>query len=312
MTADHVFHAWLRAGHDVAGVWTQDVKGMRTRTSGRIAAYADGIRPIGDHIRRRKIPVSKVRRMRDVPDVADRVAATGANTLISVYTGLIVPQEVIDLFGRRAVNFHPALLPHYKGPTPRVGMVFDGRGDEFGGMTMHAISAGIDEGPIIAQRRLPWTESGHFTTWEIAQSRVAAGFVQHELQNYLDGRLQSVPQEPGSGSYRRRNSYEFAVSEKTPLAAVRKYFDCVPGYEFFTRLDRPGKRSQFLTTGLASVLGAPTGKPPVVGRFVIEMDILDARVRLYRRNLAQRASNHPAWRLLVSRLSNSGSVNSTG
>jgi methionyl-tRNA formyltransferase len=52
-----------------------------------------------------------------------------------------------------AVNLHPALLPMDRGPQPLFWCFR--RGDAETGVTLHALSDGLDEGDIIAQRRIP-------------------------------------------------------------------------------------------------------------------------------------------------------------
>jgi hypothetical protein len=70
-------------------------------------------------------------------------------------THQIVPENILALFPGRAVNFHPAILPHYRGPNPRAGMILDGKADLYGGITLHCLSRGIDRGDIIAMRKVP-------------------------------------------------------------------------------------------------------------------------------------------------------------
>jgi folate-dependent phosphoribosylglycinamide formyltransferase PurN len=53
----------------------------------------------------------------------------------------------------RMVNIHPSLLPKYKGLDTHQRAI--DAGDSEAGCTVHWVSAGVDEGEIIAQARVP-------------------------------------------------------------------------------------------------------------------------------------------------------------
>ncbi|TIL80847.1 MAG: hypothetical protein E5Y76_05970, partial [Mesorhizobium sp.] len=67
-------------------------------------------------IRHHGIPVRLCPRLKQWPEAVACVGETGADTLLTVMTHEIVPPSLLALFGNRAINVHPALLPHYKGP----------------------------------------------------------------------------------------------------------------------------------------------------------------------------------------------------
>lgn len=53
----------------------------------------------------------------------------------------------------RLINIHPSLLPDYKGLDTHARVLADGAREH--GCTVHFVTAGMDEGPIIAQARIP-------------------------------------------------------------------------------------------------------------------------------------------------------------
>ncbi|WP_457936058.1 formyltransferase family protein [Mesorhizobium sp. 10J20-29] len=219
-------------------------------------------------------------------------------------TGLIVPKDVLAHFGGRAINVHPTMLPHYKGPVARSAMMLDGKAEEYGGVTIHALSEGIDEGPIISQRRLSWSDSGGYVEWDYAAARAAGAMIQADVMRYLDGELEAAAQDPAAGNYRRAARNEFSLSVDKPLSTVKSMFARAPGFVFPFRPDYPGLRDVYFVTQLGAVLGKPSGESPIVGRFSIETDILDARIRLVRKGIYHRTVGHPALKILASRLTN--------
>jgi phosphoribosylglycinamide formyltransferase-1 len=65
----------------------------------------------------------------------------------------IVGPAVLDAFGGRLINTHPALLPAF----PGAHAVRDAlaAGASVTGSTVHLVDAGVDTGPVLAQREVP-------------------------------------------------------------------------------------------------------------------------------------------------------------
>lgn len=66
--------------------------------------------------------------------------------------GKIIPQNVIDLFPHGIVNFHPSMLPVYRGPSPIETAII--HGDSFTGLTLMALSKDMDAGDIYYQEKV--------------------------------------------------------------------------------------------------------------------------------------------------------------
>ncbi|MEC8678531.1 MAG: formyltransferase family protein [Candidatus Margulisiibacteriota bacterium] len=58
-----------------------------------------------------------------------------------------VPQKVIKLAKKEALNFHPAILPQYKGPDPFFWVLRNG--EEMSGITVHKLTEKWDSGDIL-------------------------------------------------------------------------------------------------------------------------------------------------------------------
>jgi phosphoribosylglycinamide formyltransferase-1 len=90
--------------------------------------------------------------------ILDVLVGAGADTLVlSGYMREIGPR-VLAHFAGRLVNIHPSLLPRHGGRGmygDRVHESVLASGDTESGATVHLVTAGIDEGPILAQARVP-------------------------------------------------------------------------------------------------------------------------------------------------------------
>ncbi|MGY1591541.1 phosphoribosylglycinamide formyltransferase [Geodermatophilus sp. SYSU D00708] len=112
-----------------------------------------------EHARRRGIPTF-VCALRDHPDraawdraLAGAIAEHRPDLVVSAGFMKIVGPAVLDAFGGRLVNTHPALLPAF----PGAHAVRDAlaAGVEVTGSTVHLVDAGVDTGPVLAQREVP-------------------------------------------------------------------------------------------------------------------------------------------------------------
>jgi hypothetical protein len=84
-------------------------------------------------------------------DYADLPSANGSPTAdlaVSVFYDRILPASFIARFGR-ALNVHNGPLPRYRGVSPINWALKNGERSH--GVTIHEISPGIDDGPIVAQ-----------------------------------------------------------------------------------------------------------------------------------------------------------------
>ncbi len=69
-----------------------------------------------------------------------------------------IPDEIVEKYKRKIINIHPALLPKYGGKGwygIKVHRAVIENGDEESGCTVHYVTNNYDEGPVIAQARVP-------------------------------------------------------------------------------------------------------------------------------------------------------------
>jgi phosphoribosylglycinamide formyltransferase 1 len=110
------------------------------------------------HARRRGVPTF-VCAVPDHPDrsawdraLAAELAAVDPDLVVSAGFMKILGPAVLDAFGGRLINTHPALLPAF----PGAHAVRDAlaAGATVTGATVHVVDAGVDTGPVLAQREV--------------------------------------------------------------------------------------------------------------------------------------------------------------
>ena len=124
-----------------------------------VAVGSDRDAPGLEHARRRGIPTFTCA-LRDHPDraawdraLAAAIAAHRPDLVVSAGFMKIVGPAVLDAFGGRLLNTHPALLPAF----PGAHAVRDAlaAGVDVTGSTVHWVDAGVDTGPVLARREVP-------------------------------------------------------------------------------------------------------------------------------------------------------------
>jgi methionyl-tRNA formyltransferase len=92
------------------------------------------------------IPVHTPRTLRDADEQA-QFGALGADVAVVAAYGLLLPQAVLDAPMRGCLNVHASLLPRWRGAAPIQRAIL--AGDSVTGVTIMAMEAGLDTGPMI-------------------------------------------------------------------------------------------------------------------------------------------------------------------
>ncbi|PWV99929.1 formyl transferase-like protein [Hoeflea marina] len=276
---------WLAQGNRIAAIWTSDHRRLRPNLLERIGAAVTGLPTLSSIARRHGIPIRQIGRLSRMPDLEREVRATGADVLMTVMTHSIVPEAMLALFDGRAINCHPALLPHFKGPQPLQSMLHDGCGEVHGGLTLHVLSPGIDEGAIVAQQPLP-LRVGEIPEWNALSVLAVRRMMRGETAAYLRGDRQAVPQQPGSGHYRRVAAGEFSITADKSLALCQHLSRTIPPGTLLW-LPAPAdaaRRGSYRIAEALRRIGPATGRTPRIGWLTIEADVTDARIAMRRRH----------------------------
>ncbi len=137
--------ALVDAGHAVAAVYTQP-----PRPAGRGQRARPG--PVASRAAALGLPVRTPPTLRDPAEHA-AFAAFGAEAAIVVAYGLILPPAILALPARGCLKIHASLLPRWRGAAPIQRAVL--AGDEETGVTIMAMEAGLDTGPILLREVVP-------------------------------------------------------------------------------------------------------------------------------------------------------------
>jgi methionyl-tRNA formyltransferase len=135
-----VLEAFLARGATVAGVFSAPEKPGDKPDPLRQAAQERGI---------------QVFQLRSLKDEQALQVLQGLNVDLGVmaYVLQFVPQAFVNTPRHGTIQFHPSLLPRYRGPSSINWPII--KGDTETGLTIFRPSDGLDEGPIILQKTVP-------------------------------------------------------------------------------------------------------------------------------------------------------------
>lgn len=147
--------------------------------------------PVVDRARQLGLPLLQPARLRDPRAVAE-VAALRPDVGVLADYGQIVPSSLLAIPPHGILNVHPSALPRHRGASPIPATIL--AGDSTTAVSLIAMDAGVDTGPIVAQAS--WTLAGNETaeTLEAEAARRGAALVRMNLGPWLAGRLPAVPQ----------------------------------------------------------------------------------------------------------------------
>ena len=181
----------VAAGHEVAAVVTQP---DRPRGRGQQPAPP----PVKETAVRFGLPVYQPERVRR-PEAIDHLRAIGAEAMVVVGYGQIIPQAVIDLAPLGIINVHASLLPKLRGAAPIQWAIANG--ETTTGVTTMRIDAGLDTGDMLLKAE---TEIGpEETAIELSRRLAALGadLLVETLAGLAKGSIAPQRQDPAQATY---------------------------------------------------------------------------------------------------------------
>ena len=153
------------------------------------------------------------------PEFLHRMKEEPADLFLVDSYSLRLPQELLDIPLRGAVNVHGALLPQYRGANPTQWALINDERET--GVTIHQMTDTIDAGDIIAQERVPIRIDN---TWVEIQERLATlteQMLNNLLPDLLAGSIAALPQDDASAAhFHRRYRDDGLIDFIDPIIAI--------------------------------------------------------------------------------------------
>jgi len=132
-----VLEAFLARGDEVAGVFCAPEKEGAKADPLKAAALERGLK------------LFQFKSLRD-KQAHDALHALGTDIGIMAYVLQFAPQDFVNIPKNGTIQYHPSLLPKYRGPSSINWAIV--RGETKTGLTIFRPTDGLDEGPIILQK----------------------------------------------------------------------------------------------------------------------------------------------------------------
>ena len=139
-----VLEAFLARGDEVAAVFCAPEKEGARPDALRAAAEAKGLK------------VYQFKSLR-APEAVQAMTAAKADIGIMAFVLQFAPQDFVNIPKRGTIQYHPSLLPKFRGPSSINWPLIKGETET--GLTIFRPSDGLDEGAVILQKRTPVSES---------------------------------------------------------------------------------------------------------------------------------------------------------
>ncbi len=149
-----------------------------------------------------KLPVHTVRNRREL-DMLIAETSFQSDLGVLIDFGIIVSQTVIDAFPRGIINSHFSLLPEWRGADPITFSILSGQAQT--GISLMLLTAGMDEGPILAYAQHPIGPETTTPTLTHDLILLSDATLQSMLPLYLSGKAIPVPQDESTApTYSRK------------------------------------------------------------------------------------------------------------
>lgn len=177
--------------YDIVGVVTQP-----DRPAGRGKKLTAC--PVKQFALERGLPVFQFERIRR-PEGVEQLKALAPDVVVTAAFGQILTAELLDIPRYGTINVHASLLPRHRGAAPiNWGILM---GEQEAGVTIMKTDVGMDTGDMLSSEATP--VGALETAGELTErlSILGARLLTETLPEYLEGRLQPVPQDDDAATY---------------------------------------------------------------------------------------------------------------
>jgi methionyl-tRNA formyltransferase len=183
-----------------------------------------GLRPLASAVKRlalaRGLDLFQPWTLKDSAACA-RIADARAECLVVAAFGLILPQAVLDIAPRGALNIHASLLPRWRGAAPIQRALL--AGDSRTGISIMQMDAGLDTGPVLMQRDLPIAADDDAQSLQDKLAALGAEMIVAALGEIARGRSLAVAQSAAGVTYAHKiGKADSTIDWKAPAAQVER------------------------------------------------------------------------------------------
>lgn len=183
--AKESLQALVEAGHNIKLVITNPDK---PKGRGMKFQYT----PVKEYALQVGLEIEQPLKIRNNEEIVNKIKEKNPDIICVVAYGKIIPNEILEIPAKGAINVHGSLLPKYRGAAPIQWAVLNG--EKKTGITTMYMNEKMDEGDMILQEE---TEIGEDETvvevWD-RLSKIGANLLVKTLKQIEDGTVKRIPQ----------------------------------------------------------------------------------------------------------------------
>ena len=182
-------------------------------------------------------------------ELIQKIKETNPLFYVVVDYGKIIPQEILDIPKKGAINIHPSKLPKYRGASPIQTAILNGEKET--AISIMLMDEEMDHGPILAQKKAEILPDDNYPLLYSRLSESASDFLIETINKYLSGEIEPQSQDDGAATFTKILKREDGKIDWTKPALeiermVRAY-NPWPG----TFTERGGKRIKILQASIS-------------------------------------------------------------
>ena len=244
-------------GFDVVGVVTQP-----DRPKGRsLKLQASPVKEIAVNAGLRVLQPERARS----PEFLEDLRALNPEVIIVAAYGQLLPKSVLELPRLGCLNVHASLLPKYRGAAPIQWAIANGESET--GVTIMKMDAGLDTGPILAQRRTPIESGDDAAPLHDRLGRLGAELLLATIPDYVAGKIQPQPQPTEGVSHapkikKEDGRIDWNLPAQTTVNRLRAFTPWPGAFTFLT--DPVGRASPRAEANISERLASSLAPPQLL------------------------------------------------
>ena len=129
----------------------------------------------------------------------DYVKERNIDLIVVATFSQIIKDHLINLPKLGIINFHPSLLPKYKGATPMNWVILNG--EKTTGLSVHFLTAELDSGPILLREIIEVDKNETIGSLFKKTSIIAGKVTTRVINSFLNGYIKTIEQDPDESTY---------------------------------------------------------------------------------------------------------------
>lgn len=133
-----------------------------------------------------KIPFIKINNINSEESIAI-IKALKPDLILSNHFIQILKRKILNIPVKGTINFHPGILPHYRGIFPYFWKLANK--EKRGGVTIHFVTTAIDKGKVLASRTFKIKKIDTAIDVSVKSAKIGLGILNRTLRNIKAGRI---------------------------------------------------------------------------------------------------------------------------